>query len=85
MPGGHHNPIEVEDDPQVAAVEAMPWEEVETDEEEVEQEVVMRADAGPARLVPIEDEVVEEEEEEEGPLEPRERDLPQEPAPPYVP
>ena len=86
LPGGRHNPIEVDDNPQVAVAEAMPWEEVEMDEEEVEQEVVMRADAGPARLVPIKDKVVEDEEdEEEGPLEPRERDLPQEPAPPYVP
>ena len=87
LPGGHQNPIEVEDNSEVAAAGAMPWEEVEMDkEEEVVQEVVMRVDAGPARLVPIEDEVVEDkEDEEEGPLEPREQDLPQELAPPYVP
>jgi len=85
LPGGRQNPIKAEDNPEVAAAEAMPWEEVEMDKEEVMQEVVMRADAGPARLVLIEEEVVADLEDEEGPLEPRERDLPQELAPPYVP
>ena len=68
--GGPNNPIIMEDDPVVAQQEVVPWEEVPVQEVEVVQEVVYVG-----WLVLIEEDV----------REPRERDLPDPPAPPYVP
>ena len=78
MQGGPNNPIVVEDITEIAVEEAM-----------LGAMDVVYFNPGPGigqvvgRLVPIEDVAVAVM--EEGPLEPREQDLPNTPAPPYVP